>query len=166
MKIVILDTNVFGWYLSYTIEGSRRPQAMGAFNLVSKLMEEKSKGKPSVMVLATDRIEKEVKSAQDSNLDKLFHSLVSGVIKKTRKIEDLAREYFRIAKEKRLRITKEDCEIIASATLSGTKWFITENKLTINNPKMIEVVESVNLKRKLLSPKIMDSKQAIGEIFV
>jgi len=54
MKTIILDTNVYGWYLSYTLESDRKHEAVNSFTLLSKLLENKGK----IEVLATETIEK------------------------------------------------------------------------------------------------------------
>ena len=107
----MLDTNIYGWYLAYTLKGERNSEAINSFRLISRLIEDKNK-------------------------------------------------------EKKLNIEKEDCEILAAVTMSRTKWFVTENRLTINNPIVKKIVETVNSNRNLQMPRILSSEETIYEIFV
>ena len=162
MKRLVLDTNVYGWHIAYAARGSRQEEAVNSFALVSKLQQAKD-----AEVFATDTIEREIKDAKFPTLSELFHSLVKGVIKKTRQVEELANEYYQLCKNNRLHfVTVEDCEIIAATAIAGVGFLVTENRKTLNNPKVVEIINKVNLSKKLKSPKILNSKNALGEIFV
>lgn len=159
---IVADTNVYGWYLSYTLDGSRQDEAVNSFNLLSKILESK---KP--LVLGTETVEREIKEAGKSSLSELFYSIVGGVIRKTEKIDIIAKNYYDSCKKKNLRlVTIDDCEIVAAAAISGAKIFVTENRKTLNNPKVVEIISAVNISEHILNVKIMDSKNALGEIFV
>ena len=141
MKRIILDTNVYGWYLSY-VAGNRYPEAVNSFDLVSKLIETKSK----IEVLGTETIEREIKDAKNLTLTQLFYSIAKGVVKKTKRIENLASEYFAACKKEKLHfVTIDDCEIVASKTL--------------------KIFSAVNSSLGLVEVKIMDSKNALGDVF-
>jgi len=146
MEIIILDTNVYGWYIEYSINGGRQAEAVDAFNLLSKVLEMKNK----VEVLATQTIEREIKNAKNSALSQLFYSTIKGVIKTTKRMNELAEEYYNECKKAKLHfVTIDDCEIVASATITGIKFLVTENRKTLNNPKVIEIIETVNSSRGL-----------------
>ena len=166
MRIIVLDTNIYGWYLAYTLKGSRQLQAIDAFILISKLIEDRIKGKHQITILATDRIIKEITAAKNPNLETIVYSLISGVIKSKKEIDTLTYDYLLKARKLKLRVDKEDCEIIAAATISRTRWFVTENRLTINNPRFKMVIEEANNKKKLPIPKILNSKEANDELLV
>lgn len=158
-KIIVLDTNVYGWYLSYTLKGDRKTQAVESFRLISKLLEDR-KNKPQCVVLATERIEKEIKASGNQNLKDLLYSLIQGVIQTSSKIKELANEYYKTAKKYKARADLEDCEILAAVILSRIKWFITENRLTINHPRFKKAFEEINSKRKLQKLNILNSGEA------
>jgi len=162
IKTIVVDTNVYGWYLSYTLDGLRMSEVVNSFNLMSKILELK---KP--LVLGTEIIEMEIKAAGKPALSELFYSIVGGIISKTKKIDKLALNYYDSCKKERLRlVTIDDCEIVASADLSEAKIFVTENRKTLNNPKVVNVITNVNAAEYVSNVKITDSKNALGEIFV
>lgn len=162
MKIVVLDTNVYGWYIEYSIKGSRQSEAINAFNLLSKILEMKN----SIEVLATQTIEREIKAAKNSALSQLFYSLIKGVIKTTKRVTELAEEYFQGWKKAKLHlVTIDDCEIVASATIAGVELLVTENRKTLNNPNVIGIIETVDSSKGLKKMKITDSKRALGDVF-
>ncbi|MBS3050674.1 MAG: hypothetical protein J4400_00805 [Candidatus Aenigmarchaeota archaeon] len=158
---VVIDTNVYGWYLSYTLDGSRRNEAVNSYNLLSKILELK---KP--LVLGTDTIEREIRDAGRPELAQLFSSVVKGIIKKSRNIDELAKNYYDSCKKESLRlVTIDDCEIAAAAAMSGARILVTENRRTFNNPRVAKEIEKANVAKKIRSIKLMDSKNALGEIF-
>jgi len=140
--VIVMDTNVYGWYLSYALDGSRMPEAVNSFSLISKILETK---KPNV--LGTETVEREIKEAGKPALSELFYSVVSGI------------------KEKLRLVTADDCEIVAAAAVSSARIFVTENRKTLNNPKIVSAISKINKERKISNVKIMDSKSASGEIF-
>lgn len=161
MVQIVLDTNEYGWYLAYVVKGIRQQEAVNSFVLISRLLQTKN-----VEALATDTIEREIKDARTAALSELFYSLVKGVIKKSRRVEELANEYFLLCKREGFHfVTIEDCEITAAATIAGVKFLVTENRKTLNNPKVVEIINKVNLAKGLKNPKILDSKTASDVIF-
>lgn len=162
MKIIVLDTNVYGWYIEYSIKGSRQFEAVSSFTMLSKILEMKS----VVEVLATETIEREIKDAKNSTLSELFYSTIKGVIKTSKRISELAEEYFQECKKVKLRlVTIDDCEIVASATIAGVQLLITENRKTLNNPNVIRIIEIVNSSKGLKKLKIVNSNNAFGDVF-
>jgi hypothetical protein len=161
-KIIVLDTNVYGWYLAYRLKNSKEKSAINSYNLISKLLQSKD-----IAVHATEQIEKEVKKAKDPELKSLFYALVRGIIKKNKKIVKLAREYFKISRKEELhKVTVEDCEIIASCVVAGIKLFVTENRESINNSLVKKIFDEVNSRWNLKSPKIVDSGEAVHELVI
>lgn len=162
MKTVVLDTNVYGWYQDYIEKGVRTSEAVNAFNLMTKVFENRDK----IQVLATETVEKEIKKAQRSELANLFYSTISGVIKNSKKVVGLSNEYFvECRKEDLYFVTLADCEIIAAAILSGVKSLVTENRKTLNNLTVKTVLHKINSKRNLRDVEIKDCKSFIGEIY-
>jgi hypothetical protein len=150
---IVIDTNVYGWYLDY-LKGGRKPEAIHSYIFISKLLTSKK-----FIVLATERIEKEIIAAKSPSLAEIFTTIIDGVIRTTKKVIKLANEYYRISKEYKAKVELEDCEIVAAATLAGARYFITENRLTINNPKFKKVVEEINLKKGLQKLKILSPEE-------
>ena len=62
-------------------------------------------------------------------------------------------------------VTIDDCEIAAAAAMSGARILVTENRRTFNNPRVAKEIEKANVAKKIRSIKLMDSKNALGEIF-
>ncbi len=56
--------------------------------------------------------------------------------------------------------------IVAAAALAGAKSLITENRKTLNNPKVKEAFQRVNTKSSLKELKIRDCKSFMEEIYV
>ena len=158
---IVIDTNVYGWYLAYALDGSRRAEAINSFGLLLKILELK---KP--VVLGTETVEKEIKAANNPTLSELFYSIVSGIIKKTERAEKLALNYYDYCRKEKLNlVTIADCKIVASALIAGTKIFVTENRKTLNNPRVVKAVGGVNSINGLGNVRIMDSKNALGELY-
>ena len=158
---IVIDTNVYGWYLSYTLDGSRSDEAINSFNLLSRIIELKVP-----FVLGTETVEREINDANKTDLSQLFYSIVRGIIRNSKNIDDLAKNYYDSCKGGKLRmVTIDDCEIVAGTAMSGAKIFVTENRKTLNNPRVIAVISNVNARKNIYSVQIMDSKRALGEIF-
>lgn len=161
IRAIVIDTNVYGWYLAYALDGSRKTEAINSFNLLSKILELKI---PTV--LGTETIEREIKDANKPALSQLFYSVVNGIIKKTERVEKLSWDYYNHCRKEKLNlVTIDDCEIVASTVISGTKIFATENRRTLNNPKVVKAIGDVNFAGGFGGVKIMDSKNASGDIF-
>lgn len=162
VTVTVIDTNVYGWYLAYALDGSRKAESVGSFVLLSRILELK---RPTV--LGTETIEQEIKAAGKPALSQLFYSVVAGIIKKTKKVDELAWSYYNSCKKERLNlVTIDDCEIVASAAISEVKVLVTENRRTLNNPKVVREIEKVNAAKGINGVKMMDSKSALGDIFV
>lgn len=161
-KFVVLDTNIYGWYQDYIEKEVRTSEAVNAFNLMTKIFENRDK----IQVLATETIEKEIKRAQRSELTNLFYSAISGVIKNSKKVVELSSEYFVECRKESLNfVTLDDCEIVAATILSGVKSLVTENRKSLNNPK-VKTIFQINSKRNLRDAEIKDCKSFTGDVFV
>lgn len=78
MKVLVLDTNIYGWFLARAIDGVNKKEAINSFKLIQKLIEDKDTGKPRVQVYTCDLINKEIRRAKNPDLERLHDSLVSG----------------------------------------------------------------------------------------
>jgi hypothetical protein len=154
---IVIDTNIYGWYLAY-LRGNRKPEAIHSYVLISKQLASKR-----LVVLATERIEREIKAAGSSSLKEIFLSTIEGIIKITEKVRELAMEYYKVAKEHKVKAELEDCEIVAAATIAGADYFVTENRATINNPEFKKIVEEINTKKRLKRLKILNSEEVSHE---
>lgn len=160
-RAIVIDTNVYGWYLSYTLDGSRRDEAVNSFNLLSKILELK---KP--LVLGTETVENEIKNAGKPALSELFYSVAKGVIKKTEKVNKLAQNYYDSCRKEKLNmVTIDDCEIVASAAIAGTNILVTENRRTLNNTKVKRIISAINIAEKITNVRITDSRSVIDDAF-
>ncbi len=162
----MLDTNEYGWYLDYTIAGKRSKEAVNSFNMISKLLEEKQKDRPMIVVYATETVKNEIEAAENPALVWLLNSLAVGVVRKSEKIEKLAAEFYRACRNERLHlVTLEDCEIVAASVAAGIKFMVTENRKTLNNQEVKEILLNTARSKGLVLPEICDSKKAYGELY-
>lgn len=159
MKILLLDTNVYGWGL----ENSKIKE------FLEELGKEKIKEKPKIQVLGCDIVLNEIRKIKDRklrmNMGSLYESTVSGSISISDKIRELANEYFNKCKIRKAKVTIEDCEIIASASIAGIHTIVTDNRKTMGNPKALEVYKIINKQKQLKLPEIIGSRDAIRRFF-
>ena len=157
MRRILLDTNIYGWAL----------EKEGIADLLSFFAEKKQTGE--IVVLGSEIINKEINAnpyrEARERMKELYQAVVSGEIRLTESVDSLANIYFNVCKEKRIKITVEDCRIVSSASLAAIDLIITDNRSTMSNPKSIEIFDSINRKRKLKHFKFMNSNEAIRMFF-
>lgn len=149
MKIILLDTNIYGLALE------RKDVAM----TLVLLSNEKQKPEKEHIVLGSEIIKDEInanthKEAREK-LNELYQLVISGEIRLTDKIKELALAYFNECKNQRIKITIEDCQIAASSCMAGINCLATENRKTMMSPKSVEVFNSINAKKGLKTPKFI-----------
>ena len=165
MITILIDSNIYGWELSY-VTGSRNERALNCNKLITLLLEEVDKKKPSVNVLSFEIVIKELKEAKNYDLIALHDSIVSGVIKISDRIKSLSNKYFEECKKANLfNTTIEDCQIVAAATVSGSSYMVTENRKTLSRKEAVDIYQKINNEKGLKTPKIMDAKKAVSELF-
>lgn len=67
----------------------------------------------------------------------------------------LALEYFNECKNRHVKITLEDCQIVASDCLANVDFIVTNNRKTMMGAKSAEVYISINKKKGLRTPKFI-----------
>jgi len=160
--IVVLDTNIYGWYQDYVEKGVRTPEAVSAFDLMTKIF----KGRDKIQVLGTETIEKEIKKAQQVELRGLFYSTINGLIRNSKNVIGLSEEYFNECRKEGLRfVTLADCETVAASAVAGLRSLVTENRKSLNHPKVKGAFRKINSKRKLREVEIKNCKGFIGETY-
>ncbi|GEM_PF-125068 len=152
---VLIDTNIYGWAV----------EDKNVSDLLLKLIEEKKQGTNSAIVFGFDIIKKELENNPHTPTKlktlELYRSVISKHLGITKDTRMLAESYFESCKSSKLKITIEDCEIIAAAVINCIEFVVTNNRRTMNNPRTIEVIEKINDGR-FKTPKIIDSKEAIS----
>src|SRR3989339_15327 len=111
MKNILLDTNIYGLALE-------RKDVAHSFVV---LAEDKQKPERKYFVFGSEVVYDEINAVPiketRERMSELYHVVISGEIKLTDKVKSLALDYFNECKKNRVRITLEDCQIAASASL-------------------------------------------------
>lgn len=152
-EVILLDTNIYGWALE-------RKQVA---ELLAHFADEKLLG--GIMVMGSEVVRKELeriphKDTRNRAIE-LYRSVVSGEIRSTERVASLAEKYFAACKERRARITIEDCLIVAAASLASVTYLITDNRETMRGEKARGVFSEINRKEKLKTPIMVSSDEAI-----
>lgn len=142
MKLVMPDTNVYGWAIANRVSNDKRKQARNSSLLIDKLVNEKDKEKPSIQAYSCEQIENELKSdkirKQAPDIRTLHNSLVIGIVKNTRRSENLVREYTKELKTKKVQgADLPDLKIYACATRSRCDYLMTGNRKSMNRKDVI-----------------------------
>ena len=149
MKNVLFDTNIYGLALE------RRDVA----ELLFFLAKEKQKTEKDYFVLGSEIINDELNANPHkevkSRLNELYQLVISGEIRLTDKVKSMALEYLNECKNKHIKITLEDCQIVASSCFANVDFIVTNNRKTMMNPKSIEVFTSINKRKGLRTPKFV-----------
>ncbi len=150
---ILFDTNIYGWavedknvlrILSFLIKGKNRK--LSQFKIFgSKIIKNELRKNPH-------------ESTRIKTL-KFYNSVVSKEIKGTKEAKNLAYLYFEACKEARVKITIEDCEIVAAATINEIDFIVTNNRRTMNNPEALKIFKKIN-SDKFITPKIINSGEA------
>ena len=149
MKNILLDTNIYGIAL----------WKKDVAHILVFLAEEKQKSEKRFVILGTEIVNEEINDTPHketrARLNELYQVVISGEIKLSDNIKTLAREYFNECKNKHIKITLEDCLIVASSCFANVDFIVTDNRKTMMNPKSIDVFTSINKKRMLRMPKFI-----------
>lgn len=149
MKNILLDTNIYGLALE-------RNDAAHSFVI---LAEDKQKPERRYFVLGSEVISGEINAVPHKEtrekMRELYQAVISGEIRLTDNVKSLALEYFNECKKNRARITLEDCEIVASASLANVDFIVSDNRNTLRGPKAVEIFASINKKKVLKMPSLI-----------
>ena len=149
MKNILLDTNIYGLAL----------EKKDVAHILVFLAEEKQKSEKKYFVLGSEIINDEINAIPHketrTRLNDLYQIVISGEIKLSNNIKSLAAEYFNECKNKSVKITLEDCQIVASCCFANVDFIITENRKTMRSPKSIDVFTSINKEKKLRQPELI-----------
>ena len=123
------------------------------------LAEEKQKSEKRYFVLGSAIINDEINAnphrETKTRLNELYQVVISGEIRLTDKIKELALEYFNECKNKSVKITLEDCQIVASGCFANADLIVTENRKTMMNHKAIDIFTSISKNKRLRIPKFV-----------
>ncbi|MEK6946490.1 MAG: hypothetical protein AABX32_02690 [Nanoarchaeota archaeon] len=149
MKNILLDTNIYGLDLE-------RKDVAQSFVI---LAEDKQKPERKYFVLGSEVVYDEINAIPHKEtrekIRELYQAVISGEIRLTDNVKSLALEYFNQCKKNRARITIEDCQIMASASLANVGFIVSDNRNTLRGPKAVESFASVNKKGGLKMPSLI-----------
>ncbi len=155
LKKILLDTNIYGWAV----------EDKYVLNLLNKFIKGKKHTPQTIIIFGFDTVMKELKNNPHKPTKvrtlSLYKSAVSEKLKGNKEVQDLADAYFAACKNSKIKITIEDCEIVAASTLNSIDFIVTNNRRTLNNPGTLKIVEKIN-SDQFKTPKIIDSKEAIA----
>ena len=147
MKTMLLDTNIYGLALE------RKDVA----SILVFFANEKQKERKDYFILGSKIISDEINANPHrearNRLNDLYQIVISGEIKITQNIQSLALAYFNECKNRHVKITIEDCQIVASSCAANAGFIVTNNRKTMMSQKSIEVFVSINQKKGLKTPK-------------
>ncbi len=147
MHTLLLDTNIYGLAL----------EKKELANILVLFTDEKQNPDKRYIVLGSEIIYNEINANPHrearSRLNELYQIVISGEIRLTDKIKSLSLEYFYECKNNHIKITIEDCQIVASSCFANVEFIVTNNRKTMMSHKSIEVFTSINKKKGLRTPK-------------
>ena len=149
MKNILLDTNIYGLALE-------KKDVMGILILLAS---EKQKFQKEHIVLCSKIINDEINANPNREarirLNELYQIVISGEIRLTENIKSLSLDYFNECKDSHIKITLEDCQIVASSCFANVDFIVTNNRKTMMNPKAMEIFTFINKKKELRTPKFV-----------
>ena len=149
MKNILLDTNIYGLAL----------EKKDVAHALAFLAEEKQKSVKKYFVLGSKIINDEINANPHNEtrtrLNELYQVVISGEIRLTDKIKELALEYFNECKNKSVKITLEDCQIVASSCFANVDLIVTDNRRTMMNPRAVDIFTSISRNKGLRMPKFI-----------
>jgi len=149
MKNILLDTNIYGLAL----------EKKDVAHALAFLAEEKQKSEKRYFVLGSEIINDEINAnphkETKTRLNELYQVVISGEIRLTDKIKELALEYLNECKNNSVKITIEDCQIVASSCFANVDLIVTDNRKTMMNPKAIDIFTSISRNKKLRTVKFV-----------
>ncbi len=149
MKTILLDTNIYGLAL----------EKKEVADIMVFFINEKQKLARNFMILGSEIVYNEInanphKEAR-TRLNELYQVVISGQIRLTDQIKSLAMDYLNEFKNNHLRITLEDCQIVAGSSIANVEFIVTENRKTMMGHKSIEVFNLINKKKGIKTPKLI-----------
>ncbi len=149
---ILFDTNVYGWAI----------EDKAVLKMLSFIIEEK-KSSSRFKIFGSEIIENELKKnphnpTRNETLE-FYKSVVNNELKITKEVKKLADLYFESCKKLKVKITIEDCEIVAAAVVNNVDFIVTNNRRTMNNPKALDIFKRIN-SNKFMTPKIINSNEA------
>lgn len=149
MKNILLDTNIYGLAL----------EKKDVADILIFFTNEKQKKEKEYIVLGSEIVYKEINANPHrearTRLNELYQIVTSGEIRLTDNIKSLALEYFNECKNKHVKITIEDCQIVASSCFANVGFIVTNNRKTMMNTKAIDIFSSITKKKRLRTPKFV-----------
>ena len=149
MKNILLDTNIYGLSL----------EKKDVSNILVFLAEEKQKSEKKYFVLGSEIINNEINAIPHKDtrarLKELYQVVISGEIRLTNNIKLLAIDYYNECKNNNIKITLEDCQIVASSCFANVDFIVTDNRKTMRNSKAIEIFNLINKKNRLRTPEFI-----------
>lgn len=152
---ILFDTNIYGWAL----------ESETAAKLIAHIIDEQSKDTPRFRVFGYDviRTELERNPHRDTRIRtlKLYESAKATEIRTSDRVKKLADEYFSQFKGEGIRITIEDCEIVASATVNNMDFIVTNNRRTLNSLRAKSLFKEINSANGFKTPAIVTAEEAV-----
>ena len=149
MKTLLLDTNIYG----LALERKDIAEALVFF------ADQKQKSEKIYFVLGSEIVNNEISAIPHketrNRLRELYQAVTSGEIRLTDKVKSLAMDYFNECKSNAIKITLEDCEIVASSCFANVNFIVTDNRRTMRSPKAVNVFNSINRKKGLKTPEFI-----------
>ncbi|MBI2578889.1 MAG: hypothetical protein HYW26_04205 [Candidatus Aenigmarchaeota archaeon] len=149
---ILFDTNIYGWAVEDKSVG----------DLVSKLINEKNDGRLLILGFGTIKKELEKNPHKPTRMEtlKLYNSAINNALEINQNVKILAESYFKACINAKIKITIEDCEIIAAAVVNRLDYIVTNNRRTMNNSETKKILENINHENNFKMPRIIDSKEA------
>ena len=149
MKIVLFDTNIYGLAL----------EKKDVANILMLFVNQKQKSEKEYVAFGSQIVNQEINAnphqETKSKLNELYELVISGEIKLTEKVKLLALEYFNECKNSHVKITLEDCQIVASSCMANVDFIVTNNRKTMMSDKSIDVFTFINKKKGLRTPNLI-----------
>ena len=149
MNNLLFDTNIYGLAL----------EKKDVADILVFFANEKQREEKEYFVLGSKIINDEINANPNKDarerLNELYKVVISGEIRLTDNIKSLALEYFNECKNKHVKITLEDCQIVASSCYANVGFIVTNNRKTMMSPKAVEIFISITKKKGLKTPKFI-----------
>lgn len=168
MKIMMLDTNVYGWAIARIKNGNKKKEAINAELLIQKLADAKDSKK--LDVISSEQIFNELRREKVRKnypeVKQLHDSLITGKVEIRKKVRELANKYLKESRERKIAdIDYSDFLIIASAVVARSNYFITENRKHLYRKAVQDILKYVNEKNRLFNTEIIDCEKALKLLF-
>lgn len=152
---ILLDTNTYGWAL----------EDEKAAMLIALVIDEQRNEHPRLRVFGYDVIRAELERNPHNDTKartlKLYAAAMTAEIRTDESITSLAEDYFSKFKEENVKMTIEDCEIVAAATVNGVDFIVSDNRRTLNSPRAKSIFKEINNAKELSTPAIATAEEAV-----